>query len=206
MKTSDPWNACTCGPCEHSLLLHPSKRHYTWIWPIIYLEHNLTLFDSKAVFFSFLFSDIVNREEWLVSLTNFFVAGVCSLFWSWPCTQHNYCFLPTKELINRNVLVTSFKHSVRAQKKNIVHGCVPSNINLRILFYSFMHMFSGFHKNLSINCCSEHNGGITHLWTRFWEEPKLKGLCAELIWILSYKRVGSTHAKHKRLIIIIVKS
>ena len=177
-------------------------------WPIIYLTHNLTLFDSMAVFFSFLFSDIVHREEWLVvNLTNFFVAGVCSLFWSWPCTKHNYCFLPTKELINRNVLVTSFKHSVRAQKKkHCARLCTFQHKPSHPFLLLYAYVFRVSQKSLSINCCSEHNGGMTHLWTRFWEEPKLKGLCAELIWILSYKRVGSTHAKHKRLIIIIVKS
>ena len=49
---------------------------------------------------------LVNRGEWLWNSTNFFVAGLCSLFWPWPRTKHNSCSLRTEDLTNRNVLVT----------------------------------------------------------------------------------------------------
>ena len=47
--------------------------------------------------------NIVNREEWLWNPTKFVVVGFCSLFWSWPCTNHNNCLLRTEELANGNV-------------------------------------------------------------------------------------------------------
>ena len=49
---------------------------------------------------------IVNIGEWLWNPTKFFVVCFCSLFWPWPCTEHNSCLLHTEELTNRNVLVT----------------------------------------------------------------------------------------------------